>query len=201
MISAIAMAAVKFFTRPDFASAARISGIMVPVIETARLVLREPRHSDFDAVSAMWGDPNVTRYITAEPMARRQSWTFFTHLCGQWLLCGYGGWTVEQKHSGAFVGQVLFQQFLRDIDATREHLPEAGWALASAMHGRGYASEAVAAALAWADANIDVSHSVAIINPENAASLRVAERAGYRELRRTDLGGRPIILLERARFG
>jgi RimJ/RimL family protein N-acetyltransferase len=177
-----------------------VNGV-VPRIETARLVLREPAHSDFTAVSTMWADPEVTRYISGEPMARRQAWTFFTHLCGQWHLCGYGGWTVEEKHGGAFVGQVLFQQFVRDIDPSREHLPECGWALVPAMQGRGYASEAVTAALAWADANIEASHSVAIIKPENAASLRVAERTGYRELRRTTYGAHSIVLLERARFG
>jgi RimJ/RimL family protein N-acetyltransferase len=174
---------------------------MVPTIETERLILRKSPAGDVEAVCALWADPVVTRYISGDPLARRQAWTGMLHILGHWDLYGYGGWHVEEKSSGAFVGQVGFQQFVRGIDASREHLPEGGWVLAPAMHGRGYAGEAVAAMMDWADANIDAPHTVAIVHPENAASLRVAARCGYREVDRTDDATKPIVLFERVRYG
>jgi RimJ/RimL family protein N-acetyltransferase len=174
---------------------------MVPTIETERLVLRESHAGDVDAVCALWADPAVTRHISGDPLTRRQAWTGMLQFTGHWAVYGYGGWTVEEKSSGAFVGQVGLQQFVRGIDATREHLPEGGWVLAPAMHGRGYAGEAVAAMMDWADANIDAPHTVAIVHPENTASLRVATRCGYREVERTDYATKPIVLFERVRYG
>jgi RimJ/RimL family protein N-acetyltransferase len=173
---------------------------MIPTIETERLILRKAHAGDVDAVCALWADPAVTRYISGNPLARRQAWMGMLHILGHWELYGYGGWHVEEKSSGAFVGQVGFQQFVRDIDATRSHLPEAGWVLAPAMHGRGYGSEAVDAIVAWADANIDAPHTVAIVHPENAASLRVATGRGYREIDRAMYATNPVVLFERVRY-
>ena len=64
-----------------------------------------------------------------------------------------------------------------------EGLPELGWVLATRVHGKGYATEAVRAAIAWGDANIRSSGSglgrtVCIIHPEHARSIRVAEKCG-----------------------
>jgi len=174
---------------------------MVPTIETERLILRKAHARDVDAVCALWADPAVTRYISGDPLARRQAWMGMLHFLGHWDVYGYGGWHVEEKSSGAFIGQVGFQQFVRGIDATREHLPEAGWVLAPAMHGRGYAGEAVAAMIDWADASLDLPQTVAIVHPDNVASLRVAERSGYREVDRTDYATKPIVLFERVRYG
>ena len=58
-------------------------------------------------------------------------------------------------------------------------VPEAGWALATWAQGNGYATEALAAALAWLDAQQRFERSVCLIAPTNVASIRVAEKAGY----------------------
>jgi RimJ/RimL family protein N-acetyltransferase len=174
---------------------------MIPTIETERLILRAPGPGDVDAVCAMWGDAAVTRYISGDPLARRQAWTGMLFFVGHWDFYGYGGWVAEEKSSGAFVGQVGFQRFVRGIDAAREHLPEAGWALASAMQGRGYGGEAVTAMLSWADTHIDAPQTVAIVHPDNTASLRVASRLGYREVERAEYATKPVVVFERARYG
>ena len=76
--------------------------------------------------------------------------------------------------------------------------PEMGWVLSPTVHGKGYASEAIAAALAWADANLPGGRTVCMINPQNAPSLRAAGKAGFREYARADYHGE-IVLLERLR--
>jgi RimJ/RimL family protein N-acetyltransferase len=69
--------------------------------------------------------------------------------------------------------------------------------LASAFHGKGYATEAVRAAHAWGDEHLASARTVCIVAPENAASLRVAERCGYREFGRTTLLDDAIVMFER----
>ena len=77
------------------------------------------------------------------------------------------------------MGQVGFGDPRREIVPSLDGIPEAGWVLASWAHGNGYATEAVNAALAWADHNLPHSGSVCLIRPGNVASFRVAEKAGY----------------------
>jgi len=75
--------------------------------------------------------------------------------------------------------KIGFADFKRDITPSIRGLPEMGWVLTSAHHGKGYATEGVRAALAWADEHLRTERTVCLINPDNAASIRVAEKAGY----------------------
>ena len=106
-------------------------------------------------------------------------------------------WVAREKGSGRFVGEVGFADFRRDMDPPLGPTPEGGWVLTPAAHGKGYATEAVRAALAWGEAQRGWARTVCIINPENAPSLRVAERCGYREIRRATYKGHPDVVLAR----
>jgi RimJ/RimL family protein N-acetyltransferase len=98
-----------------------------------------------------------------------------------WAMLGYGYWAVERRDDGAWLGQIGFADFKRDMEPSIEGLPEMGWIFGVHAQGQGYASEAALAALRWADATLDESEIVAIIDPENAPSIRVAEKAGFGE--------------------
>ena len=150
-----------------------------PVIETARLRLRGLLVSDLDAQAAMNADERVMRYAGGQPLGREDSWRRMISAPAMWVLFGFGGWIVERKTDGAFLGQVFFADFKRDMAPSIEGQPEMGWMFAFHAHGQGYASEAVAAALDWADKNLAGQEIVAIIDPDNAASIRVAEKAGF----------------------
>ena len=152
-----------------------------PVLDTARLVLRPFRADDVDAQAAMMGDGEVMRHLGGSPLAREDSWRKLLNGAGLWSLFGYGYWAVERRSDGAMIGQVGFADFKRDMSPSIESIPEMGWIFARAAHGQGYAIEAVAAALGWADRTLRVPETVAIIAPENAPSIRVAERAGFGE--------------------
>jgi len=168
-------------------------------IETVRLRLRKPCLADFEDLCTLWADPVVTRFITGQPFPRRQTWQTLLSLVGHWELYGYGGWILEDKATAQSVGQIGFQRFVRGLDASREALPEAGWVLASSVHGRGFGSEAVAALLAWGDEHLEAAHTVAIVDPANTASLRIAAKFGYREVARPQYLQGPVVLLERPR--
>ncbi|WP_027056644.1 GNAT family N-acetyltransferase [Mesorhizobium erdmanii] len=170
---------------------------VAPVIETQRTILRAHRLDDFDAYVAMWADPAVTRFIGGKPRTREESWMRFLRHAGLWSLLGYGFWAIEDKATGRFVGEAGFHDLKRDIAPPIEGIPEAGWALAPAVHGAGLATEVVSRILAWGEEAFGRARTVCIIDPENTASLNVAGKVGYREVLRTTYHDAPTVLLER----
>jgi RimJ/RimL family protein N-acetyltransferase len=172
----------------------------VPVLTTARLVLRGPRLADFDDAYAMWRDPIVIRHIGGRAQSREEVWARLLRYVGHWALFGWGFWTIETKDGARFVGECGFADFHRELEPGFGDTPEHGWALAPWAHGQGFGREAVTATLAWADAQLSGSRTVCMIDPANAPSLALAAAVGYRETARTTYKGDPTILLARPRL-
>jgi RimJ/RimL family protein N-acetyltransferase len=169
----------------------------IPILTTPRLVLRAHERRDLDACAAMWADPAVTRYTIGAPSPRQRSWTRLLAYRGHWDLLGFGYWAVEEKASGSYVGELGFADFQRGLGPALDGIPEIGWALSPAAHGRGLATEALQAVVAWGDRALGVPRTVCLIHPDNTASLRVAAKLGYREVNRLMLGETPELVLER----
>lgn len=167
-----------------------------PTLETGRLRLRSMRVEDLDDYAAVWADPGVTRYTSGRPLSREEVWARLLRYLGHWAALGYGFWAVEEKSTGEFLGEVGIAQFHRGIEPPLT-LPEAGWILAAKAHGRGYGTEAVRAAVAWAEGRFGSPHLTCIIHPENVPSLRVAAKCGFREVRRAIYKDHPLIVFER----
>jgi RimJ/RimL family protein N-acetyltransferase len=139
----------------------------------------------------MWADPAVTRYIGGKPFSEEETWTRLLRYVGHWSLLGFGYWVVEEKATGRFVGEIGFADYKRNLDPSFQDTPEAGWVFVAQSHGKGYATEAVRAVIAWGDAHFGTSRTFCIIHRENLASVRVAEKCGYRELQITTYKGHP----------
>ncbi len=169
----------------------------VPEIVTDRLILRGHRLDDLADCEALWGDPEVVRYISGQPSTPEDTWARVLRLVGHWSVMGFGYWVVRERDGGGFVGQVGLADFRRELEPSFEGAPEAGWVLSPRVHGLGYATEAVGAALAWADRALEAPRIVCLIHPDNRASLAVAERSGFSEYARTTYKGEPTVLLER----
>jgi RimJ/RimL family protein N-acetyltransferase len=151
----------------------------VPVIETERLRMRGHRIDDFPHSTAMWADAKVVQYIGGKVQTEEESWTRFLRYVGHWVVLGFGYWVIEEKATSAFVGEIGFAHYKRDMQPCLNGLPEIGWALASAYHGRGYATEAVRSVVAWSDQHFDSLRTACIIALGNDASVRVATKCGY----------------------
>jgi RimJ/RimL family protein N-acetyltransferase len=169
----------------------------VPHLETERLRLRGHCPADFVHCAAMWADPLVTRYIGGTPLSKEESWGRMLRYAGHWAWLGFGYWAIEEKATGDFVGEAGFADYRRNLEPSFENTPEIGWVLAAPSHGKGYATEAARAVVAWGDLHFSGLRTACIIHPEHEASIRVAEKCGYRKLRSTVYKGQPTIVFTR----
>ena len=150
-----------------------------PTLETERLILRTFTRDDLDEHAATLGDEEVMRHIGGKPMNREDSWRRLLSGLGMWSLIGMGPWAVELKSDGRLVGHCGFFQFERDMKPKILGEPEMGWIFDRSVHGQGVAFEACSAALRWAEVEIGASSYPAIIDLENAPSIKLAERLGF----------------------
>lgn len=175
--------------------------IEAPTIVTERTVMRAHRLSDFDAYAAMQADPAVIRFIGGMPRTREESWLRFLRHPGLWAMLGFGYWAIEDRATGAFIGEAGFHDMLRDMSPSIEGVPEAGWSLVGSVHGRGLATEVVRAMHGWADSQLRPDSTVCIIDPVHTISIRLALASGYRREAETQYKGAPILLFRRLRAG
>ncbi len=167
----------------------------VPVLETTRLLLRGHRADDFESYAAMWADPALTRFLAdGSVKSREEAWTSFLRQVGHWQMLGFGNWVIEERASGRHVGTLGYNERRRE---GREGTLELGWMLDGWAAGKGYATEALSAALAWGREKFGPVRVIAIVAPDNLASARVAEKCGFREYLRGPSLGRPRIFLDR----
>jgi RimJ/RimL family protein N-acetyltransferase len=171
--------------------------MMIPTIETERLLLRGYRNEDFDAYAAMWADPVVTRFIGGKPISREASWVRFLRQLGMWQARGFGFWVVADKATGEFLGEAGFHDLKREIEPSIEGALEAGWGFVPSAHGKGIATEVVGAIVGWGEKNRPDMRMVCIIDPDNKPSRRVAEKYGFYEVVHTTYHGAPTVLFQR----
>jgi RimJ/RimL family protein N-acetyltransferase len=172
--------------------------MIAPILETPRLVLRAHALADFPAYAAMRADPEVMRHMGDGAVAtEEESWASFVKQPGFWEFLGFGSWAIVEKASGRLIGGAGFSDRKRDRGEDLKGVPEMGWSLAREAFGKGYATEAVAAALGWGRNALGPSRVIALTTQDNIASIRVAEKCGFHEFRRGLSAGRQRIFLER----
>lgn len=168
-----------------------------PRIDTARLILRRHRLSDFEALAATWRDPAVMREFGDVEPTDEEVWNRLLRYEGHWALAGHGIWAVEERASGRYLGQVGLMDFRRGLGPEFDGFPEIAWVLTGTGHGAGFATEAAWAALRHEEAVRAPARTVCIINPDNKGSLRVAEKLGYARFAEATYKGGPVAMLDR----
>lgn len=154
-------------------------------LETERLVLRPPEPSDLDFLAPMMGDPEVVRYLGGSPRTRDEGREGIDAMIRHWKRYGVGMFALERKEDKVVLGRVgclvwdtaAWANGLRD-EVGEPHETELGWTLAREHWGHGYATEAALAARDWVFAERDLARLISLINLENHASTRVAEKLG-----------------------
>jgi RimJ/RimL family protein N-acetyltransferase len=147
-------------------------------VRTDRLLLRRWRVGDAAPFAALNADPAVMRFIgRGHVLGRGLSDDLIARFEREWEQRGYGIWAVAPLDDpGRLLGfcGLTVPMFLPEV------LPavEVGWRFARGAWGHGYATESARAALAFAFADRGMREVIAIVDPENARSLRVAEKLG-----------------------
>ena len=139
--------------------------------------------------------PAFTRYLNAHghPLTRAESKQALARWRRHWDEHGFGLWAVEERESGRLVGRVGVQ-----YHSLWPQDPEVGWGLDPAVWGRGYATEAGAAAIGHAFETLGVPRLVSIVHPGNRASIAVQERLGIHPWREIPWPGTGVLLEVRA---
>jgi RimJ/RimL family protein N-acetyltransferase len=166
-------------------------------LRTSRLRLRPFTEADAAAHLELYRDPEVTRYLGGGPFtgdqieqrSRRAVEKFVRH----WAERGFGVFAVEDLETRRFLGQCG----LNTIDELREI--EILYALERAAWGRGLATEAARAALAFGFDDARLPRIVAVTRPEHRASRGVLEKLGMRYERDVEVFGIHAVLYALAR--
>lgn len=142
-----------------------------PTLETERLILRGPRPADVPVFMEFYGTDRAQ--FVGGPMQPWQSWGFFGTEMGHWIMRGYGMFVVTHKGDDTPLG-IVGHWYPQGWPET-----EIGWVLFSEDHeGKGIAFEAAQACIDHAWNVLKWDTIVSYIDPNNAASIALAERLG-----------------------
>lgn len=147
-----------------------VAHTVAPVLTTERLLLRMPRYDDFTHRLAFYAsDRSVWE---GGPFSREEAWRIFASEVGQWPLMGFGPFSVDDRETGAYLGEVGIYQ----PEGYPE--PELGWFVIDGAEGRGIAAEAALAVMVWARQTFGWDHIDNYIDPGNARSIALGLRLG-----------------------
>ena len=163
-----------------------------PAPTTERLLLRPPRPSDAEPFFDFLGDRSAMRF-THRHHSLRECRRRLAAFEWQRRRTGIAPWAVLRREAGQIIG---WGGLYEDPFEPGWGL-ELGYAFHPAVWGQGLATELARACLAWADATLAATEVRAFVHPENTASRRLLQRAGFETIR--FLPDKRRLLLRRAR--
>jgi RimJ/RimL family protein N-acetyltransferase len=171
----------------------------IAMIETSHLTLRPHTTDDLQAYATLWqeklghdGAPSRLPVLSEEEV-----WARILRWIGHWSVYGWGPFVAVDRASGAICGEIGFGYFHRGHGPGFDSFPEGMWKISAEHRGKGYAREAMEAAIVWFDRTVKAQRTVCMIDPTNEISRKLAGRLGFREYGNTEYKGNPLILFER----
>jgi RimJ/RimL family protein N-acetyltransferase len=155
------------------------------ILETKRLLLRQFHLLDGEAMERIFSDPEVMQY---GPGVQTQEWVhdWLRGCLENYQKLGFGPWAAVEKVSRQVVG---YSGLFHFPDIAGQPEVEIGYRLARPFWNQGFATEAVTAIRDYAFNILCLHRLIALIDPQNAASIRVVEKAGMRYEREVMLEG------------
>jgi RimJ/RimL family protein N-acetyltransferase len=147
-------------------------------VRTERLVLREFRAEDFDALLPIHSDPANVLYVPYEARSQEQMQVALDRKIAGRTLTGDGEHLdlIVTLHDGIVVGDLVVM-----LHAVEHGTVEVGWIFHPGYGGLGYATEAVRALLDLVFTGLQARRAVARVDDRNTASVRLCERVGMRQ--------------------
>jgi RimJ/RimL family protein N-acetyltransferase len=144
-----------------------------PTLTGPRVLLRPWRSDDADAVFAACQDAEIQRWTQVPvPYAREHAEEFVGRIAPETWAEGGGLFAVEPRDGGPLVGSI-------GLFPPRDGFAQAGYWTTAAHRGRGFTAEALGLLTAWAFAEVGLRRVELVVDPDNAGSRGVAERAGF----------------------
>lgn len=148
-----------------------------PVLTTPRLVLREPVAADARALLALYADDEVNRFQLQDALpSLGAARALVTRWRRRFALEAEIRWVITAREDGALLGTCAYAHLLPGVG--RGHLT---YELARRAWGRGLATEAVRAMVAFGHGEAGLHRLEAVVAPEHEASARVLRKAGFAE--------------------
>ncbi len=158
------------------------------ITQTGRLYLREFVPEDGKHFYEMNSDPEVVKYTGDGPFARTEQAFDFVKNYAQYEKYGMGRWAVIRKSDGTFLGWCGLKYHPED------DLVEVGYRLYQQFWGRGYATEAAKASIAYGFESLKLERIYAHVHIDNASSHKVAEKSGLNFVKEFQYDGIPAKL-------
>jgi [ribosomal protein S5]-alanine N-acetyltransferase len=162
------------------------------ITQTPRLLIRELELRDAPELHSVFSLPEATRFAVRIHSAVDETRQWISAVRGGYDTHGFGPWAVVRRDTMDRIGYCGCGVIV--LDGARTH--EIGYRILPACWRQGFATEAVRAALDVMIARWALPRIVALIQPANAASIRVAEKAGMRCCRETTYEGRAMLVYE-----
>lgn len=144
-------------------------------LETERLCFSKWKIEDLQLASELWGDKDVTLYITASgQFSSSEIKTRLDTEMGNLKKCGVQYWPIFEKTTGKFVGCCGLRPHKPD-----ELIYELGFHLKKEFWGNGFGSEAAEAVIHYAFEQLHAEELIAGHHPDNLSSKKILKRLGF----------------------
>lgn len=163
----------------------RFYGLSLEILETERLRVREMTLDDIERLYEIYAEPSITEYMEGLYPDKKDELEFSkSYIENMYGFYGYGLWMVIEKESGRIIGRAGLSN--REIDG--EVYLELGYVIAKENQRQGYATEVCSAILEYAKSELGAMQVIALMKPENEASIRTAKKLGFRKVCEVTLG-------------
>ncbi|GAA4032256.1 GNAT family protein [Actimicrobium antarcticum] len=150
--------------------------LVFPVLNTERLTLREIVPADADALFRMHSDADTMRWFGVDPITSHMQASQLAALFASWFGAGTGlRWGLARHGCDDLVGTSGFFRWNKSW-----HSCLLGFELSAPLQGCGYMTEAVRAILDHGFRSMDLHRIQAESHPDNAASIALLTRLGFR---------------------
>lgn len=163
---------------------------------TPRLACRRFTGDDRPAFARLYSDPDIMRHLAdGVPFSPRQIADRFTRVQEHYRRQGFGMWALVDRQTLKIVGRAGLQH-LSGVDEV-----EVGYALFPEHWGKGLATEIAGALVRYGFEKLNFPRIVALVSPQNTASMNVLEKIHMHNERVLTLSTGNVLLFSAQRVG
>lgn len=166
------------------------------ILETDRLIMRHLQMTDLEDLFALYRDPDIRRYFPEGTLTLEETRDEL-----EWFLNGHpehpqlGLWATIDKQADQFIGRCgLLPWTIEDHSEV-----EVAYLLSKPFWGKGLATEAARAIASYGFEQLGLTRLICLIDPDNRASINVAEKTGMAFEKRIDEEPAPLLLYSLSR--